>query len=176
MLYPYETPDVPVGEYGFFDVAMDQKLDYCDIGIGAMGAVGDTAWLDLNGNGLQDGVEPALPGIHIALYQYGELAAEADTDSQGRYLISDLYPGAYTLVATFPAEVTPTQKRTDYPLAASVLIPGEGQQATAEGVIVPSAGRNLNCDLGFVLRQEGKYPASLEERFFIDWSFDGKRK
>lgn len=176
VLYPYETPDVPVGEYGFFDVAMGQKLDYCDIGIGAMGAVGDTAWLDLNGNGLQDGVEPALPGIHIALYQYGELAAEADTDSQGRYLISNLYPGAYTLVATFPAEVTPTQKRTDYPLAASVLIPGEGQQATAEGVIVPSAGRNLNCDLGFVLRQEGKYPASLEERFFIDWSFDGKRK
>ena len=173
---PGEEPDIPVGNYGFFTVAMGADMQACDIGIGALGELGDTAWLDLNANGLQDGAEPTLPGLHIQLYQYGKLAAEAVTDSMGRYLFTDLYPGAYTVRVSVPAELTVTQVRTDYPLAASVLTAVDEQTAEAQGVIVPSAGRNLNCDFGFVLREEGVYPASLESLSQIDWSFNGQRK
>lgn len=170
------TPDVPVGYYDYFTVAMGAELTACDIGIGAMGELGDTAWLDLNGNGLQDGDEPRLPGIHIQLYQYGELAAETETDNQGRYRVVDLYPGAYTLQVSYPEELTPTVRRIDFPLAASVLSPSDGSVAEATGVIVPSAGRNLNCDFGFVLRKEGVYPDILSQLYSTDWSYGGTRK
>jgi len=159
-----------------FSVAMGEDIADCDIGIGAMGALGDTAWLDLNANGLQDGGEPNIPGIHIALYQYGELAAETVTDAFGHYLITDLYPGAYTVRVTMPEELTATLHREDYPLAASVLTQTDGNTAEGEGIIVPSGSRSLNCDLGFVPRQEGVLPASLQESPATDWSFGGKRK
>ena len=170
------TPDVPVGYYDDFTVAMGAQMTACDIGIGAMGALGDTAWLDLNGDGLQDGDEPCLPGVRIALYQYGELAAEAVTDNQGHYLITNLYPGAYTVRVTLPSEVKTTLRREDYPLTASVLPESDEDTVEVQGIIVPSAGRNLNCDLGFVLRQAGVYPAGLDQLYSTDWSFGGRRK
>ena len=141
-----------------------------------MGELGDTAWLDLNGNGLQDGNEPCLPGIRIALYQYGALAAETVTDNQGRYRVTDLYPGVYTLKVAYPQELKPTRIRDDFPLAASVLSPSEDTVAEATGVVVPSDGRNLNCDFGFVLRQEGVYPAELKQLYATDWSYGGTRR
>lgn len=170
------TPDIPVGYYGEFPVAMGAHMTACDIGIGAMGALGDTAWLDLNRNGLQEGDEPCLPGVVIRLYQYGELAAEAVTDNQGRYLVTDLYPGAYTVQVEVPQGLRPTVRRTDYPLAASVLQETDAAVAEAAGVIVPSAGRSLNCDFGFVLLQDGVYPANLYQLYSTDWSYGGQRK
>ena len=65
------------------------ELSGMDIGIGAMGSIGDRAWLDLNGNGMQDLEEPNMPGILIELYRNGELAASTTTDLYGRYLFSD---------------------------------------------------------------------------------------
>ena len=173
---PQDTPDFPVGWKGTFHVAMGAQLIACDIGIGALGSLGDTAWLDENGNGLQDGSEPGIPGVHLALYQYGKLAAETDTDVFGRYLVTDLYPGTYTVVVTVPEELNTTVHREDFPLAASVLPQSEERTVEADGITVPSDGRNLSCDFGFVLRKAGRYPASMQETPETDWSFGGKRK
>lgn len=169
---PGDVPDIPVGFYDFFPLAMGQELMACDIGIGAMGELGDTAWLDDNGNGLQDGGELNVPGIAVRLYQYGELVAEAVTDTTGRYLFTDLYPGLYTVEVTMPEELRVTRHREDYPLAASILAETDNLTAKADNVTVPSAGRNLNCDFGFVLREEGVYPAVMDTLASIDWSFD----
>lgn len=163
--------DIPADLRTSFPLNMGEDLAACDIGIGALGALGDTAWLDLNGNGLQDGSEPPLPGIAIRLYQYGKPAAETVTDNHGRYLIENLYPGTYTVQVTVPAEVKTTLHRTDYPLASSVLPEGLQGTAEAEGIPVPSAGRNLNCDLGFTLLQEGVFPAGSKDLHQTDWSF-----
>ncbi len=173
---PQDTPDFPVGWRGTFHVDMAAQLIACDIGIGALGSLGDAAWLDENGNGLQDGSEPGIPGIHIALYQYGNLAAETDTDVFGRYLVTDLYPGTYTVVVTVPEELNTTVHREDFPLAASVLPQSEERSVEADGITVPSDGRNLSCDFGFVLRKAGRYPASMQETPETDWSFGGKRR
>lgn len=173
---PQDTPDFPVGWKGTFHVDMAAQLIACDIGIGALGSLGDTAWLDENGNGLQDGSEPGIPGIHIALYQYGNLAAETDTDVFGRYLVTDLFPGTYTVVVTVPEELNTTVHREDFPLAASVLPQSEDRSVEADGITVPSDGRNLSCDFGFVLRKAGRYPASMQETPETDWSFGGKRR
>ena len=77
---------------------------------------------------------------------------------------------------TLPEGVRTTLRRTDYPLAASVLPETDQTVAEAQGVIVPSAGRSLNCDFGFVPLADGVYPKELEQLYSTDWSFGGRRK
>ena len=40
--------------FGMIPLQMGQHFTGADIGIGAMGSIGDTAWIDLNKNGMQD--------------------------------------------------------------------------------------------------------------------------
>ena len=141
-----------------------------DIGIGAMGAIGDRAWLDLNGNGMQDIDEPDMPGIVIELYQHDALIASATTDAYGHYLLSGLYPGEYQMKVTMPGELKATRCQTDFPLVGSILPEEGGREVWVESVIVPSGGRNLHCDVGFVLRKAGVYPAAMKEIPEKDWT------
>lgn len=158
------------GSSDIFYVPMGETVT-CPIGIGSLGRIGDTAWLDENSNGLQDAGERGIPGIVIEAYYLGEKVAETVTDGYGRYQLVDLFPGIYTLKVTMPEEVKTTAQRTDYPLLASVLT--EGAKGVAEGQItVPSGSRNLNCDLGFVLVKEDKYPAAMENLPQTDWDYD----
>ncbi len=158
------------GESSLFKLDMGERREGQDVGIGAMGKLGDYAWLDLDGDGMQDAGEPGIPDIRIRLYQYGQLAGQADTDNYGRYLFTGLYPGVYRLEADVPDEIKPTKNQSEFPLVASVLIPAEEGVAFAEGIIVPSGGRNLNCDLGFVLLKEGRLPDSLLHLPQKDWT------
>ena len=64
----------------------------------------------------------------------------------------------------------PTIIQTDFPLVASVLSPEEGNKARADGIVVPSGGRNLNCDFGFVPVREGILPESLRHLPQKDWT------
>lgn len=141
-----------------------------DVGMGKMGQLGDFAWLDLDGDGMQDRGEPGVPGIVIRLYQHGQLAAETTTDPYGRYLFHELHPGTYTLQATMPPELTATRQQSDFPLVASILPQAEGTTAMAENVLVPSGGRNLNADLGFVLRDGKTMPDSMKNLPQKDWT------
>ncbi|MDD4080919.1 MAG: SdrD B-like domain-containing protein [Eubacteriales bacterium] len=164
-----DTEDTPGGSSAI-SLTMGEKKAAQDIGIGAMGKLGDFAWLDLNANGMQDAGEPGVPDIGIALYQYGELITQATTDIYGRYLIDGLFPGTYTVVVSVPPELKPTLIQTEFPLVASVLAAGEGATGRVDKVLVPSGGRNLNCDFGFVLVTPGRYPASMENLPTRDWS------
>ncbi|MBQ9009572.1 MAG: carboxypeptidase regulatory-like domain-containing protein, partial [Clostridia bacterium] len=51
------------------------------------GTIGDTVWIDLDGNGLQDYMEPQQPGVEITLLQVGEDGSETEVTS----VISDMY-------------------------------------------------------------------------------------
>lgn len=147
-----------------------------DIGMGAMGKLGDFAWLDLDRDGMQDAGEPGLPGIAISLYQYDKEVAATQTDAYGRYLFDNLYPGTYVLHAQMPEELTITKQQQDFPLVGSVLNSVSGQVAIAEGLIVPSGRRNLNADLGFALKTEGVYPSNLENIPSVDWTRMNEQK
>lgn len=160
-----------VGRSALLNLAMGEDKTDCHIGIGAMGKLGDTAWLDENANGLQDKGEKGLPGVVVNLYQYGEKVAETITDGYGHYLFTGLFPGKYTVEVVMPEEVKTTAPRTDYPMVSSVLPESEETTVRAENIIVPSGSRNLNCDFGFVLRKEGKYPASLDNLPQTNWDY-----
>ncbi len=153
-----------------FVVTMGQQMLDADIGMGAMGSIGDTAWLDENGNGLQDIGEPPMPGILIELYQYGELVATTTTDAYGHYSLTDLYPGTYTMKVTMHSELKATKQVPDFPLVNSIMPESNDTVVSVDDVVVPSGGRNLNYDLGFVLRNSGKYPEAMKQTPVMDWT------
>lgn len=152
-----------------FSVPMGDDLSGIDIGIGAIGQIGDRAWLDENGNGMQDIGEPDMPGIVIELYQYGELIASATTDEYGRYLLSDLHPGEYEMHVTMHAELKATAHQSEFPLVASIMPESKDLTVIVPGVIVPSGDSNLHCDLGFQLRKKGVYPSAMDLIPQKDW-------
>ncbi len=153
-----------------FTLAMNEDKTAQDIGIGAMGKLGDFAWLDTDQDGMQDAGEPGVPGIRIDLYQHGQLAAQTQTDAYGRYLFNELYPGAYKVEVTMPPELKTTRHQTEFKLVASILPQSSGTTVAADNIIVPSGGRNLNCDFGFALVREGTLPASMQNLPQKDWT------
>ena len=152
-----------------FSVPMGDDLSGIDIGMGAMGQIGDRAWLDENGNGMQDIGEPSMPGIVIELYQYGEFIASATTDEYGRYLLSDLHPGEYEMRVTMHPELKATAHQTEFPLVGSIMPESDDLTVAVPGVIVPSGDSNLHCDLGFQLRKKNVYPSAMDLIPQKDW-------
>ena len=152
-----------------FTLPMGEELSGVDIGMGAMGEIGDRAWLDENGNGMQDVGEPYMPGIIIELYQHGEKIAETVTNEYGKYLISDIYPGEYEMRVTMHKELKATVHQTEFPLVASIMPEEMGTTVIVPSVIVPSGGKNLHCDLGFQLLKKGVYPDAMNDIPVKDW-------
>ena len=152
-----------------FGVPMGDDLSGIDVGIGTMGGIGDRAWLDENGNGMQDTDEPGMPGIVIEVYQYGELIASTTTDEYGRYSLTNLYPGEYEMRVTMHKELKATLHQTDFPLVASVLPESDELTVSVSGITVPSGKSNLHCDVGFQLRKKGVYPEAMDLIPAKDW-------
>ncbi|MCB8925923.1 MAG: DUF11 domain-containing protein [Ardenticatenaceae bacterium] len=67
-------------------------------------SVGDFVWLDLNGNGLQDGGEPGLANVTVNLYTSGgSFVSATSTDSSGAYAFTNLVPGSYYVEFVLPS-------------------------------------------------------------------------
>jgi hypothetical protein len=61
-------------------------------------ALGNYVWIDSNKNGLQDGNEPAVPGVLVTLYDAnGAPISTAVTDARGNYLFNNLNAGTYSV-------------------------------------------------------------------------------
>jgi hypothetical protein len=166
-----ETTNNGSGVSHAFRINMGEHENDMDLGAVKPGMLGDTVWLDENGNGLQDAGESGIPGIIVTVYQYGEKVAETVTDAYGHYLFTDLFPGVYTVEVTMPKEIRTTTMRTDYPMVASVLPESNETTVQVEGIVVPSGSRNLNCDFGFTLRKKNKYPAMMANPPQTDWDY-----
>ncbi len=98
---------VPVSAYATgrtdaFTLAVGQTLSQMNAGGILPGIVGDTVWVDTNGNGLQDYKEPQMPGIAITLLQetgdgvFMEVASTV-SDEYGFYRFESLRPGRYAI-------------------------------------------------------------------------------
>ncbi|MGB0929214.1 MAG: SdrD B-like domain-containing protein, partial [Chitinophagales bacterium] len=69
-----------------------------DAGFYQLAGLGDTVWLDENGNGVQDEGEEGIAGIPVKLFdEDGNLIATTVTDENGNYSFTDLEPGIYTV-------------------------------------------------------------------------------
>ncbi|MCA9296123.1 MAG: choice-of-anchor E domain-containing protein, partial [Phycisphaerales bacterium] len=71
------------------------------------GMIGDFVWSDTNGNGIQDGGEPGIPGVTVNLLDAGMVQiATTMTDGLGAYLFSGLDAGSYTVQFVNPSPAT----------------------------------------------------------------------
>ncbi len=60
--------------------------------------IGDFVWFDANGNGIQDELEPGIPGVRVELLDcVGNLLDFTFTDDEGLYFFTDLLPGNYRI-------------------------------------------------------------------------------
>ena len=139
-----------------------------DIGGVLPSSLGDLAWLDEDGDGWYDTSEPGLPGVALRLMRNGETVAETTTDAYGYYQFTNLYPSTYSLEVTYPAEVKPTKPGAG--LMTSLLPESEESVSVIEDVQVESNAANRNVDMGFVLREEGVYPAGIGDAPTQDWT------
>jgi protocatechuate 3,4-dioxygenase beta subunit len=95
--HSYGTPgDAGQSQSDPYTVAVSGGNDYIvDFGYyGVPAALGDYVWLDVNGDGLQDGWEPGLPGVLVTLvidYPNGDtITVTTVTDANGFYSFDNL--------------------------------------------------------------------------------------
>ena len=160
----HEGTTVPVQLY------MGHDLENMDIGSVVAGKLGDFCWLDLNDNGWQDGDEPGIGGVRIALIRNGETVDETESDAYGYYRFTEVYPSDYDIMAYMPDEIMPTVKKDDIPVLCSVLEEGTDEIAMAYGVTVRSNENNYNADLGFVIRPGKGMPDGIGGGATQNWT------
>lgn len=163
------------GTSGLFYLHMSQHRLDMDVIYIKPARVGDLAWLDENGNGLVDEGEPGIPGITVQLLQDGEAVYETVTDAYGYYLFTDVYPGAYTLVAKAYPELTPTSQVESLRIISSCLVGGDGNEAHSDPFEVESGSLNVNYDLGYLLREGESLPSAITAPPTRDWTLSNTK-
>ncbi len=125
-----------------------------DFGYQPPGVIGDTLWIDGDGDGARDDGESSIPYITVHLYQdtdnngsYETLVTSTETDAAGNYSFANLADGTYQVVVDgadgdFPAGLTQT---TDPDGTAD----GQGDGIVVAGGVVTEIGGATcaDCDL-----------------------------
>ena len=134
-----------------------QKIDSLNLGAIEAAQIGDTVWLDKNGNGLQDYGEPGLAGVALTLLRVdgdgqADIAAQPVSDEYGYYHFRNLRPGSYSLRVELEAGDTLTF-RFGAPLGEidSDIDPETG---VSDVFRLQSGEARLNIDVGLTERAE----------------------
>jgi uncharacterized repeat protein (TIGR01451 family) len=106
------------------------------------GQIGDTLFVDWNGNGTQDTGEPGLAGVTVTLS--GAASATAVTDSNGKYLFNGLPAGSYTVTV-------PTAGNGGVPAGYTIssIPPGTAGTSASANVTLAAAQQVLTEDWGY---------------------------
>ncbi len=103
----------------------------------ATGTIGDFVWYDTNGNGIQDGGEPGIPGVAISLTNSVGSVVTTTTNAAGIYTFTNLMTGAYTVTVGSGTPVSAT--------ATS----GAGSQSSPYPVSLTTGQVITNADFGY---------------------------
>ena len=91
------------GETGAIAIVSGAAVVDVDAGVVSPATIGDTVWVDLDGDGTHDPGEPGLAGVTVELRDSGgALVATTTTDPTGNYGFT-VDPGLYTVSITTPA-------------------------------------------------------------------------
>ena len=182
-----DPDDSDVNSMGLSDTAILMNQDTnrtLDAGYFFPVVVGDTVFVDVNYDGLQDSADPPLEGVTVTLRDavtgmivttnaFGDsFSGMTVTDANGFYLFDSLYPGEYyvefdvSTVAGGPL-LAPTRENVN----GGSLDPDDsdvnfiGLSDTAD--VTMSRDTNLTLDAGFY------FPVVLGDTVFVDENFDG---
>ena len=86
------------GFSGIIKVGVQERRKDIDFGLVRKATIGDLVWLDVDGDGIQDGEEPGVENIGLRLYSLdGSSSPVIYTDENGSYRFSNIDPGTYYL-------------------------------------------------------------------------------
>ncbi len=124
-------------------------LVFCEPNPPALVSLGDFVWYDLDGDGNQDTGESGINNVTVQLKDSdGNLLAEVQTDSAGRYLFPNLLPGTYQ--TEIVGDSLPSGLAATYDL--------DNDNDGNSGTVTLNAGdENLSLDFGY---QPGNPPTS----------------
>ena len=141
-----------VGMSPYMTLAMGEQRDNVYVGGIRPGEIGDSVWLDRDGNGLQDYREKLIPGVEITLWRMerdGSMqeVSRTQSDAYGYYSFTDLRPGSYVVSVEQREGCTLTCSFGE-PLGEidSDLDPDTGRSAV---IALGSGQKLLNIDVGF---------------------------
>ncbi len=145
-----------------------------DAGVFNPASLGDFVFLDENGNGQQDDMEPGIPGVTVTLTDAmgnpvtdvnGDPVGPVVTGPNGEYLFDDLFPGDYVVTFANPnGDQTPTDQNVGDDATDSDI-----NDAGVTGVVTLESGENDDTvDAGYI-------PANLSigSSVFVDANNDG---
>ena len=120
------------------------------------GELGNFVWNDLNFNGIQDATEQGIAGVTVYLEdRYYNRLQTTSTDSDGKYLFSDLVPDKYVLefVAPYGTSFTLKKQGSDKAVDSNANPRGHSDFIT----LTTNHPANLNIDAR--LKSEPRAPA-----------------
>ena len=148
-LSPTFDPDDGTPNSSLVSLTPGQSDRAQDFGYRGDATVGDTVWLDFDGDGTQDANEPGIPGILVTVTSPGadgtigtadDIVVTQTTDANGKYLVTGLPPGttvvSYASSALAPGYVPNSDLDAGDPTRASVeLVNGSDVRTVDFGVV-----------------------------------------
>ena len=127
-------------------------------------SIGDTVWLDEDGDGVQDAGEAPVAGIVVSLvdangnlvFNDKDIPYQVATDANGHYLFKGVRPGTYQVVLDLPPYYAATDKDAGSNDAADSDIDATG---VTDAFTLRGGQVQLDVDAGLVLVDD---PASIQ--------------
>ncbi|WP_460958443.1 SdrD B-like domain-containing protein, partial [Spirosoma litoris] len=161
------------GSTGVYSLTAGQQDLTVDAGLIPLKAsLGDYVWFDTNQNGQQDPTETGVASVTVVLHDAtsGTVVSTTVTDSQGKYLFTNLNPGSYYVVFTAPSGTTFTTPNSGNDATDSDVASLTGQSGST-GVYSLTAGQqDLTVDAGLI-----PLKASLGDYVWFDTNQNGQQ-
>jgi uncharacterized repeat protein (TIGR01451 family) len=142
-----------------------QTQNDVDAGFYLPASIGNYTWVDTNGNGQQDGGEPALADVEITLYDATNgMVGVTTSDVAGAYAFTNLPPGNYKLDFKIPSGYALTTNNVGADATDSDPSPINGETGT---IVLDNGETDNTVDAGFY------QPVTIGDRVWYDQSRDG---
>lgn len=142
-----------VGCDGRLNVTMLPGANFmgADFGYQPSVVIGDTLWVDTDGDGVKDGTEAGIANVTITLCTVSGSCVTTQTDADGNYFFQNVADGTYTVAVDttdvdFPAGLTASFD-ADGAANGSTTVVVSGGAVTTVGV--PCTNCGLNADFGY---------------------------
>jgi len=133
----------------------ERVINIAAIGCAPNTGIGDTVWFDINEDGLQDPMEPGIPGVQVLLYNStntspGSHISSTLTDANGFYAFDGLPSGNYVIQFVDPdGFVITSQNSGTGPLDSLDSDPAPGTGLTGP-YFLPNGIFNPTVDAGYI--------------------------
>ncbi|MCP5095591.1 MAG: hypothetical protein GY943_08570, partial [Chloroflexi bacterium] len=164
--YADSDPDTATGETDVFSVTVGANKDDIDAGLFQPATIGNLAWDDTDGNGIQDGGEIGISGVAVSLYKSDDSFVDStSTDANGVYTFTNLIPNTYYLQFTQPGGYLTSPKDIGgSDILDSDIYTGTGK---TDNFVVAFGEVQSDMDAGYFL------PGSIGDFIWNDLNGDG---